>query len=290
MTNNLDLPPSHDNEPINEKLLGLFEALLNDAAEQLELACPTDETIFETKNAVFGKFSEDTIRLAHTITRSRIIGNKHAGTIEFICSDDPEKNLLFNNAPRHTRLWVAPGEKGYSGRGVLSKLEENWPIADDFSREAFQKFEPKNEEIEAEDQRPDVLAQTILELLENYSLRRNTGEHTYEMKWWYTDLNAGIVNGKMCEQTIIFSISSDQKDSLRKIALELKTARPGIMKRISYYICTDELGTTTMRADTLDPLTMLRHHMPIDAQDVGEILAIAERLLHRLITVKMQQD
>ena len=290
MTANPELPSDNgDQQSTNEALYAQFDALLRNTAEDLEIYCPTDETIFTTEDAVFGRFSDGSMTISHTVTKSkrpRDKGsvNKHSGFISYTSADDEEKNLTVDHEPRYGQLWqVCENGDFLFGRGVLQKLDREWPIADDDApKDAIRKL--VNVQKDANGDMPDVAAEDLMEILENYTLRRDTGKHSYEMKWNYRDLNAGTVNGRMHEQAVTLSIICDQKDSLRQVDMSTTMTLPGVTAPVTYYVHSDELGDVTVTAGILNIVTNRKE--PYYVENLEDVFATSKRILQKLINDK----
>lgn len=245
-----ELPSSPNQQPLDEVLQTRFDKLLRDTAEQLEAFSTPDELTLETKHAQFGNFGDGTIAVSHTIDRGF-----HSGAVGFIHPDDGDRSFFVSNKLEDGSLWTS-GKQRFTGRKTLQLLHRNWPIADN------QQLDELTTRIHADD---DVDPRYILELLENYAVRQNTGEREYEMRWDYHDVTHNVDTEDTRIESVAFNIFCDGKDDLRQVQADIVI--PYIVNEVqtplTCNIHSNEIGDVMVSATYLHPTTLKRTTVPI---------------------------
>lgn len=269
----------NDNQPIDVELQARFDSLLRSVAERLETFCTPNKVTFETKKATFGRFGDDSTTISHTIT-----GDDHSGAISFTETEDGRQSFFARNQSKDGCIWVAGDGRRYTGRKVLQTVERNWPISDDtFPRDTIRNLiHPSGDNA---DNTPDVSAQYIIDLLENYALRNQTGAYEYEMQWLYFDVTSES-DDEVRDESATFSLISDGKDTLRQIetGVTINYSIDGIPVLLTCHIHSDEIGNVTVTADYPDPES--RQPKPLVIKNHEGILTGLTSILEEMIKEK----
>lgn len=278
-SNHESLSDNSDKQSMSPELEVLFDTLLRETADKLDPFCMPDEMIFETKDAVFGKYSEDSLMVTHVIAKG-----KHSGVVSFISHDNPKESFSFHHDSTYGKQWAYPNNGRLMGTKVLQLAANNWPIADDGSpKDVMRKL--IYQEKDADGNAPDIPAIDIMEFLEDYTLRRDTGDHSCKMKWSHRDRSkARIINGRTYDRIVTFTIDSGQKDSSRRISTDITATSPSISAPLTCHITSDELGNVSVTADFINPDTGVRQDQPVT--DPEMILNAAKYTLDKFVQGK----
>lgn len=251
------LPHESSSHELDDALEERFINLLEVTAEQLQIMTSPDETTQEIRHMAFGRTEEDLLTISHTNNLGY-----HSGTISYLsrsalgAEQNERRNFIYTNTLNDGMTWRC-NESRYQANHVLSLIARHWPVG--INNESLEKVLSESEPVDADHPANDIPVDSVLKVIEDYSILQNTGERSYEHAWTYVDTRYDNIGSKnLHHPALAFTvICNDETFDLKQIRADLAVPYrvDGVEVPLTYHVHIDELGKLFVGASYQDPTT-----------------------------------